>query len=305
MTQLDSAERHLNIKSPDPVDWIAEAPVADETLPTAEGKRHGIRVQPDFVLAVVILTLVVLWAVVPGLFTAYDPIQGQAGQQLKPPGTAHLLGTDSLGRDLYARLVHGSVHTLSGALAAVAIGIAIGTALGLLAGSLGGLVDGVIMRLMDVLLSIPALLLSLGIIILLGFGTTNAAIAVGVTSIASFARIVRSEVVTVRRSEYVEAAFGSGATFLKVLWRHVLPNSLTSVIAFAALQVGSAILQLSTLGFLGYGAPPPTPEWGLLIAEGRNYIATAWWLTAAPGIAVVLVVLSVNRVSQAIGKVQR
>ncbi|MFA1625378.1 ABC transporter permease [Rhizobium mongolense] len=305
MTQLDSAERHLNIKSPDPVDWIAEAPVADETLPTAEGKRHGIRVQPDFVLAVVILTLVLLWAVVPGLFTAYDPIQGQAGQQLKPPGTAHLLGTDSLGRDLYARLVHGSVHTLSGALAAVAIGIAIGTALGLLAGSLGGLVDGVIMRLMDVLLSIPALLLSLSIIILLGFGTTNAAIAVGVTSIASFARIVRSEVVTVRRSEYVEAAFGSGATFLKVLWRHVLPNSLTSVIAFAALQVGSAILQLSTLGFLGYGAPPPTPEWGLLIAEGRNYIATAWWLTAAPGIAVVLVVLSVNRVSQAIGKVQR
>ncbi|APO71783.1 dipeptide/oligopeptide ABC transporter permease protein (plasmid) [Rhizobium gallicum] len=305
MTQLDSAERHLNIKSPDPVDWIAEAPVADETLPTAEGKRHGIRVQPDFVLAVVILTLVLLWAVVPVLFTAYDPIQGQAGQQLKPPGTAHLLGTDSLGRDLYARLVHGSVHTLSGALAAVAIGIAIGTALGLLAGSLGGLVDGVIMRLMDVLLSIPALLLSLSIIILLGFGTTNAAIAVGVTSIASFARIVRSEVVTVRRSEYVEAAFGSGATFLKVLWRHVLPNSLTSVIAFAALQVGSAILQLSTLGFLGYGAPPPTPEWGLLIAEGRNYIATAWWLTAAPGIAVVLVVLSVNRVSQAIGKVQR
>ncbi|MBB4229629.1 ABC transporter permease [Rhizobium mongolense] len=305
MTQFDSAERHLNIESPDPVAWIADAPVADEALPTAEGKRHRIRVQPDFVLAVVILTLVLLWAAIPGLFTAYDPIQGQAGQQLKPPGSAHLLGTDSLGRDLYARLVHGSVHTLSGALAAVAMGIAIGTALGLLAGSLGGFVDGVIMRLMDVLLSIPALLLSLSIIILLGFGTTNAAIAVGVTSIASFARIVRSEVVTVRRSEYVEAAFGSGATFLKVLWRHVLPNSLTSVIAFAALQVGSAILQLSTLGFLGYGAPPPTPEWGLLIAEGRNYIATAWWLTAAPGIAVVLVVLSVNRISQAIGKVQR
>ncbi|TDW27492.1 peptide/nickel transport system permease protein [Rhizobium azibense] len=305
MTQLDSAKRHLDIKSPDPVDWIAQAPVGDETLPTAEEKRQGIRVQPDFVLAVVTLTLVLFWAFIPGLFTAHDPIQGQAGQQLKPPGTAHLLGTDSLGRDLYARLVHGSVHTLSGALAAVAIGIAIGTALGLLAGSLGGLVDGIIMRLMDVLLSIPGLLLSLSIIILLGFGTTNAAIAVGATSIASFARIVRSEVVMVRRSEYVEAAFGSGATFLKVLWRHVLPNSLTSVIAFAALQVGSAILQLSTLGFLGYGAPPPTPEWGLLISEGRNYIATAWWLTAAPGIAVVLVVLSVNRVSQAIGKMQR
>jgi peptide/nickel transport system permease protein len=193
------------------------------------------------------------------------------------------------------------VHSLSGALAAVGIGLALGTTLGVLAGSLGGRTETVIMRLVDVLLSIPVLLLSLSIIILLGFGTLNAAIAVGITSVASFARIVRSEVVTVRRSEYVEAAFGSGGRFLSVLWRHILPNSLTSVIAFAALQVGSAILQLSTLGFLGYGAPPPTPEWGLLIAEGRNYIATAWWLTAAPGVVVVLVVLCVNRISQAIG----
>ncbi|PKA44812.1 ABC transporter permease (plasmid) [Rhizobium sullae] len=305
MTRLDSAERHLNIDSPNPVDWIPAAPAVDEASRITGGKRRGVRVQPGLALAVLSLAVVLLWAVAPALFTVYDPIQGLGGQQLKPPSAAHLIGTDSLGRDLYARLVYGSVHTLSGALAAVAIGFAIGTALGLLAGSSGGWVDGVIMRLIDVLLSIPALLLSLSVIILLGFGTTNAAIAVGVTSIASFARIVRSEVVTVRRSEYVEAAFGSGGTFLNVLWRHVLPNSLTSVIAFAALQVGSAILQLATLGFLGYGAPPPTPEWGLLIAEGRNHIATAWWLTAAPGIAVVLVVLSVNRISQAIGKVQR
>ena len=201
--------------------------------------------------------------------------------------------------------MYGAVHSLSGALAAVGIGLFAGTALGVLAGSIGGRTDTVVMRLADVLLSIPALLLSLSIIILLGFGTINAAIAVGITSVASFARIVRSEVITVRRSEYVEAAFGSGGTFLSVLIRHVLPNSLTSVIAFAALQVGWAILQLSTLGFLGYGAPPPTPEWGLLIAEGRNYIATAWWLTAAPGIAVVLVVLSVNRISQAFGRIER
>jgi peptide/nickel transport system permease protein len=159
------------------------------------------------------------------------------------------------------------------------------------------------MRLVDVMLSIPDLLLSLSIIVLLGFGTVNAAIAVGCTLIAKFARLVRSEVVTVRRSEYVEAAFGSGGTFLKVLWRHILPNSLASVIAFAALQAGWAILQLATLGFLGYGAPPPTPEWGLLIAEGRNYIATAWWLTAAPGLVVVLVVISINRISRALGSI--
>ncbi|HZB61745.1 MAG TPA: ABC transporter permease, partial [Microvirga sp.] len=134
------------------------------------------------------------------------------------------------------------------------------------------------------------------------FGTINAAIAVGVTSIASFARLARSEVVRVRGSDYVEAAFGSGGTFFRVLLRHVLPNSLTSVIALAALQFGSAILAISTLGFLGYGAPPPTPEWGLLIAEGRNYIARAWWLTTVPGIVVILVVLSANRISQSFGK---
>ena len=142
-------------------------------------------------------------------------------------------------------------------------------------------------------------LLSLSIIILLGFGTVHAAIAVGIAAVASFARLTRSEVVRVRRSDYVEAAFGSGATLPAVLWRHVLPNSVTSVLAYAALQFGSALLQISTLGFLGYGAPPPTPEWGLLIAEGRNYIATAWWLTTFPGLAVVLVVLSANRISRA------
>ena len=130
----------------------------------------------------------------------------------------------------------------------------------------------------------------------------NAAIAVGVASIGSFARLARSEVVRVRRSDYVEAAFGSGGRFTSVLLRHVLPNSLTPVIAFAALQFGNAILNISTLGFLGYGAPPPTPEWGLLIAEGRNYISTAWWLTTAPGVIVVLVVLSANRISRSFGR---
>ncbi|ASW10372.1 ABC transporter permease [Rhizobium sp. 11515TR] len=261
------------------------------------------RIQPGLFLACLILALAILWALVPGLFTIYDPVQGLPGQHLRPPSATHLLGTDSLGRDLYARIVYGAIHSLSGALAAVGIALVAGTALGVLAGSFGGRIETVIMRLVDVMLSIPDLLLSLSIIVLLGFGTVNAAIAVGCTLIAKFARLVRSEVVTVRRSEYVEAAFGSGGTFLKVLWRHILPNSLTSVIAFAALQAGWAILQLATLGFLGYGAPPPTPEWGLLIAEGRNYIATAWWLTAAPGLVVVLVVISINRISRAIGSI--
>ena len=253
-------------------------------------------------LAFVVVAVAVLWAVVPGLFAPGDPLTGVPADKLLPPSAAHWFGTDTLGRDLFGRVVHGTVHSLSGALIAVTVGLALGTLIGALAGAIGGAVDDVLMRIVDVLLAIPGLLLSLSVIILLGFGTVNAAIAVGLGSVAAFARLMRAEVARVRRTEYVEAAFGSGATFLAVLRRHVLPNSVTPILALAALQFGTAILAISTLGFLGYGAPPPTPEWGLLIAEGRNYIGTAWWLTALPGLVVVAVVLSANRISHRIGR---
>lgn len=271
--------------------------------PARSAAWHRLRRTPiTLALAVAVIAVVALWALAPGWFAGQNPVHGVARQQLLAPDAAHFFGTDGLGRDLYARVVHGAVHSLAGAFVAVAVGLLLGTLTGLLAGAIGGWVDDVLMRLVDVLLAVPALLLSLSIIIILGFGTVNAAIAVGVASVAGFARLVRSEVVRVRRADYVEAAFGSGGRFLPVLWRHVLPNSLTSVIALAALQFGSAILSISTLGFLGYGAPPPTPEWGLLIAEGRNYLSTGWWLTTVPGVVVVLVVLSANRISVAISR---
>ena len=263
---------------------------------------RGLRPSWTLVAAIAVIVIAVLWAVVPWLFTSYDPLIGVPAEKLLPPSTAHWFGTDAIGRDLYARVVYGAIHSLSGALIAVTVGLAAGTVIGVLAGSVGGWLDDVLMRLVDVLLSIPGLLLMLSVIILLGFGTVNAAIAVGVVSVASFARLSRSEVVRVRRSDYVEAAFGSGGTFASVLRRHVFPNSLTAVVGLAALQFGAAILAISTLGFLGYGAPPPIPEWGLLIAEGRNYVATAWWLTTLPGLVVLVVVLSANRISQSIGR---
>ncbi|GAB7213873.1 ABC transporter permease [Dickeya oryzae] len=261
--------------------------------------------QPGLVLAWLVLLTVALWALFPGLFTHASPIEGVPGAQRLAPGGAYLLGTDQLGRDLYTRIVYGAAHSLSGAVVAVSLGLVLGSLLGLLAGAVGGKLDTVVMRSVDVLLAIPGLLLALSVIILLGFGNLHAAIAVGVTSVANFTRLVRAEVLRVRRSDYVEAAFGSGGTFFGVLWRHILPNSLTSVLAFAALQFGSAILALATLSFLGYGAPPPTPEWGLLIAEGRNYLATAWWLTTFPGLLVVAVVLATNRISQSIRRPTR
>ncbi|WP_203566598.1 ABC transporter permease [Aestuariimicrobium ganziense] len=258
--------------------------------------------QPGLVLSVLVLALVITAALRPAVFTSHDPIAGRARDALQAPSAAHWFGTDATGRDLFARVVHGAIHSLGGALVAVAVGLVVGTGIGLLAGSIGGLLDQALMRLVDVLLAVPGLLLALSVIILLGFGTTNAAIAVGITSVAIFARVSRSEVIRVRRSDYVEAAFGSGARFGEVLVRHILPNSLNAVVALAALQFGTAILAISTLGFLGYGAPPPTPEWGLLIAEGRTYVATAWWLTTLPGLVVMAVVLSANRLSHAISK---
>ncbi|WP_038912305.1 ABC transporter permease [Dickeya dadantii] len=261
--------------------------------------------QPGLALAWLVLLTVTLWALFPSLFTHASPIEGVPGAQRLAPGGDYLLGTDQLGRDLYTRIVYGSAHSLSGAVIAVSLGLVFGSLLGLLAGAVGGRLDTLVMRSVDVLLAIPGLLLALSVIILLGFGNLNAAIAVGVTSVANFTRLVRAEVLSVRRSDYVEAAFGSGGTFFGVLWRHILPNSLTSVLAFAALQFGSAILALATLSFLGYGAPPPTPEWGLLIAEGRNYLATAWWLTTFPGLLVVAVVLATNRISQSIRRSTR
>lgn len=260
--------------------------------------RQAWNVQPGLWLAWLVMLLAAIAALFPALLTPYSAVEGIAGAQRLAPQAGHWLGTDQLGRDVFARIVYGASHSLSAALLAVAMGGIFGTALGVLAGAVGGKTESVAMRAVDVLLSIPSLLLSLSVLILLGFGTLNAATAVGIASIASFARLARGEVVRIRQSDYVEAAFGSGGRFLSVLWRHILPNALAPVIAYGALQFGQAILALSTLSFLGYGTPPPAPEWGLLIAEGRNYLATAWWLTTFPGLVVVFVVLAANRISQ-------
>lgn len=255
---------------------------------------------PGLLLSILVLATSVLWAIAPTAFTSFSAVDGRALDRRLAPNTVHWLGTDALGRDLLARIIHGAAETLSGAVVAVAVGLVIGVAIGVIAGSLPRRLDDLLMRLVDVLLALPPLLLALSIVIVLGVGTFHAAIAVGVTSIAKFARLTRAEVIRVRRADYVEAAFGVGGTFTTVLIRHVLPNAMTPVLAFATVQLGSAILLISTLGFLGLGAPPPTPEWGLLIAEGRNYLATAWWISTFPGIAVILIVLATNRLGRAL-----
>lgn len=264
------------------------------------GSRHRSRwFHPATILASLILLSAFALAIVPGVFATHDPYEG-TDVALLAPSSEHLFGTDAVGRDLFSRVVYGARQSLLGALLAVVVGSSLGTLIGLIAGTQRGWVETVLMRIVDVFLAIPGILLSLSIIIVTGFGSLQAAFAVGMTSVATFARLSRSQVIQIAGADFVEAAYGSGATHTHVLFRHVLPNSLTPVLALAALQFGTAILQLSILGFLGYGAPPPIPEWGLLIAEGRDYMATAWWLILLPGLAIVATVMSANRLAQVI-----
>lgn len=242
------------------------------------------------------------WALFPSFFAGGDPLTGVPAQKFQGPSTRHWFGTDNLGRDLYTRMVHGAGLSLTATLSAVVIALIAGSILGLLSGSLGGFIDTVIMRFVDVLLSIPSLLLSLALVTALGFGTRNVAVAVGVSLIANFARVMRSEVLRVRQALYVEAAHAAGVRWYTVLARHVLPNSYQPVLALAAVEFGMAVLSVSALSFLGYGAKPPTPEWGSLISEGRNFLATAWWMTTLPGLVIIIVVLSAQRLGRAVGR---
>ncbi|MFD9966369.1 ABC transporter permease [Amycolatopsis sp. NPDC058986] len=256
--------------------------------------------RPGLVLAVVILVLALLAAVAPSLFTGYDPITGIPAEKLRGPSLAHLFGTDETGRDIFARVVHGASLSLRATVIAVLVALVAGSALGLVAGFRGGVLDTVVMRVVDVLLAIPPILLSLALVTALGFGTTNVAIAVGIANLAAFARLMRAEVLRVRGTVYVEAARASGVRWSGVLGRHVLPNALGPVLALATLTLGTAVLEVSALSFLGFGATPPTPEWGALVAGGRNFLATAWWMTTFPGLTVAAVVLSANRLSRAL-----
>jgi peptide/nickel transport system permease protein len=257
-----------------------------------------LRSRPALVASGLWILLLVAAAIAPALFTGVDPLE-TAGGVRQPPTWAHPFGTDAIGRDLFSRVVHGASLSLGAAVVAIVVGLVAGTLIGLLAGYRGGWLDTVLMRVVDVLLAIPALLLSLAFVVALGFGTVNVAIAVGVTSIASNARVLRAEVLKVRSSVFVEAAAAGGASPARVLFRHVLPNSVSPLLSLLALDFSAAILAISALSFLGYGAQPPTPEWGALVSSGRDFLSTAWWLTAAPGLVIALTVLAGNRISRA------
>ncbi len=257
--------------------------------------------RPSVIVAGLFILAVILAAVAPQLLTGKDPLAVDPQHINLPPGSdGFLLGSDPVGRDLYTRIIYGTGPSILGALIAVAVSFVVGAILGLLAGYLGRWVDTVISRILDVVLAFPALLLASAIIAALGFGTTNVAIAVGVVGIAQMARVMRSEVMRVRTQAYVEAAGVSGARWYSLLFRHVLPNSIGPTVVLATLEFGIAILTIASLSFLGFGAPPPSPEWGQLASDGKNYMNSAWWLSVFPGIVIALIVLSTNRIARAL-----
>jgi peptide/nickel transport system permease protein len=215
-------------------------------------------------------------------------------QRLQPPSAAHWFGTDDQGRDIFARIVHGTRITLMVVVLVAVLAAPIGLLVGTVAGYIGGRTDAVLMRITDIFLAFPRLILALAFVAALGPGIENAVIAIAITSWPPYARIARAETLTIRRAEYIEAVRLLGAGPWRIVWRHVMPLCLSSVIVRVTLDMAGIILTAAGLGFLGLGAQPPTPEWGAMISTGRQYVLDQWWVAAAPGAAIFIVSLAFN-----------
>lgn len=242
----------------------------------------------------IVLALLVLLSIAAPLVSPYDPIQQKLSDALLDPSMSHPFGTDYLGRDILARMLYGARYSLAIGFVAVAFGITIGVPLGAVSGYYGGWVDLVVQRFVDLLLSFPGFLLALSLVAILGIGLENVIIAVGISTTPSFIRLTRASTLSVRQLTYIEAARASGARSGVIIFRHVLPNVVAPVIVQATLSLGSAILLAAGLGFLGLGVQPPTPEWGTMLGEGRNYIFSNPNMATFPGIAIFVAVLSFN-----------
>ncbi|MBI3458210.1 MAG: ABC transporter permease [Candidatus Rokubacteria bacterium] len=245
-------------------------------------------------LGLALLLLLLILALAAPLLTSYDPERQRLSEVLRPTSAAHPLGTDHLGRDMLARLLYGGRLSLLIGVLGVAMGLVVGVPLGAISGFQGGRTDLVIQRFADILLSFPGFLLALSLVAILGVGLENVIISVGISAVPSFIRLVRGSVLSIREQVYVEAARALGQTRVAIILWHVLPNAMAPVIVQATLSLGFAILVAAGLGFLGLGVQPPTPEWGSMLGEGRQYIFRAPSLTTYPGLAIFLAVLGFN-----------
>lgn len=247
-----------------------------------------------FVLGGIVVLMFLMLAIVPQLFTSYDPIGKNLSERLLSPSAAHWFGTDDLGRDIYARVVYGARISLMVGLLSVGIALVIGSLIGVVAGYFGGNIGEVLMRVIDILLAFPSILLAILIVAILGPGLINAMVAIGIVNIPIYARLLRSTSLQIRNNEFIEAAHAMGASHTRIIFHHILPNCLSPLIVQATLGIGAAILETAGLSFLGLGAQPPTPEWGTMLAQGKDFIRTAPWTLFFPGIAITMVVVAFN-----------
>jgi peptide/nickel transport system permease protein len=246
------------------------------------------------IAALVILVLIIAAAVLAPLLPLANPIQVDSPHALYSPGTPFLFGSDQYGRDVFSRVIYGGRISLLVGPIAVMIALVPGVVVGLIAGYYGRWVDTLLMRVIDVMLAFPGILLALGVVAVLGPSLTSLMIAVGISTIPTYARLTRASVLSAREHLYVDAARVVGAPDVAILVRHILPNVVAPIIVISTLGVGAAILVAATLSFLGLGSQPPTPEWGRMLSEGRQYLREQWWIATFPGLAIMLTVLALN-----------
>lgn len=257
---------------------------------------HRIRRSPLTLIGfflVIPITCVALFA--PWLAT-HDPLKTDISQRLNPPSADHFFGTDQLGRDLYSRIVYGSRISLQAGLTIVGIAMIIGILLGSIAGYFGGWIDEIISRITDIFLSIPGLILALVVAAALGPSLTNNVIALSAVWWPWYTRLVRGQILSIKENPYVEAARAAGATNLRIIFSHVLPNCISPIVVLATLDMGFAILTSAGLSFIGLGAQPPIPEWGAMLSDARKFLRESWWYPIFPGLAVSITVLAFNLV---------
>jgi peptide/nickel transport system permease protein len=276
---------------------------SDETL-----KRTGFyqRILREFtrnryaVVGLLGIVFIILLAALAPNITSYDPLERSAEERLFPPSSTHLIGTDSLGRDVFTRVLYGGRISLLVGFLSIVLSVIFSVPLGLIAGYFGGIVDNVIMRIMDVILAFPGLILIIWLVGLLGSNMTNVVLAIAFFSLPSYARLTRGITLSIREMDYVVATQSMGASSFRIMFYHILPGVMGPLIVLASLGVSGAIVTGASLSFLGLGVRPPTPEWGAMLADGRSYLRNAWWISFFPGMTITLVVLALNLIGDAL-----
>lgn len=268
-------------------------------LPAGRRRAAGVW-RPGLLVPAAILVLWVLVAAVPSLFAPFRPNAIGAGAAMVPPNAVHLLGTDQLGRDVLSRVIYGARDALLIAFGSVVVGASVGTLMGMVAGYVGGLVDSVLMRVTDVLLAIPGIVLALAVVTILGQGVPDLMLAIGISEVPVFVRVAYGSTVEIRERLFVLASRASGARPRRVITVHVLPNVVTHILVMLTVDMGAAVLAVAGLSFIGLGPPPPFPQWGTMVADSQQYIPPGWWLAVFPGLAIVVSVVTLNALGDAL-----